>query len=600
MSKPKRRPFVLDEFVGCDNKGRWFVTASVEETKPGIWETILCEGWLPGMQEGWEILKVERVDNRPLYTVRDDTGKVKHRCMRRRAPDPPGPSGWCTSPPLKGTGYCIRHQYGEQPLGMRRRATMWYPGEDGGTLPGYYVAGYIPCNTTSSPGGDTYFIFFRHKDGTEGVRSACLRHKISFDDGRAGAQCPSCLNPAGHRTGRDTGPCAAHAGRSTGNSPMAMINYLDPKYSSLLRVASDVDPAVAKLRNRMDILRYSWFLFLSAISRRDEMLKSREKLARERMGNLTPEEEIREQVDRSLGINDIMGLAGLIITGTKLQSKDQQETFKTTGKIWAQQTYALQLGLLLVEIADREGAAVRRRVSRNLEHEMDLRGLLGGNQRLRWSGDDGEEEVMPDGDEPEPGQETMELALTEEEITELAEMRPRNRYERDLLNAMSDRQKVVAYKLTTMQLGRKMFSLYPLIAVLDEMKNEEERMDAPVSVKKAILGAIQQAQSAQQELDNSLGIVLSRHEQAKITDRIVDAVAATVEKEAEIDPSVAARLMFGVDGDPNYRGWNERQAEINLPKDGHQAVGDYSVEIVRKYGRSRQADAVGDSARPGY
>lgn len=441
------------------------------------------------MPEGQKIVKVEMIDGRPAYTVRDKDGTVQRRCMRRRYMDRAKPEGgWCQQNKLSTGVYCSRHAHGETHK-VWRRLEAWAPGEVE-ISEGYELVGYWPA----TPGGDTFFV--RTPKGI--IRTACLRVNTSYVNRRPDAlkttRHARCMTAAGMGTHRSTGACKWHSGLSAGKGKTRVLNVMDPQYISFVGRAAKTNVAMEQIRDRIDLVRYAWYTFVDGLVRREKLLSNDE------------EYDSEETVDRSVGLTEILAAARNIVGITQLQNTTQKEVFKAAARVWSQQAYALQMTRLLAEISEEESPGSGQRIGRKSLEVMARRGLI------------------KDEDKELPDPQQVALTTTKQVGTHQQELA--------MLYALGQKQQEYNYLVEAM--GPKILSLYPLINVLNDMMVEEQQCGSPMDVKNKIMATITFAARQQIGLEKAMQVDLQSREARIISGEVIASVIEALEGEDEL------------------------------------------------------------------
>jgi hypothetical protein len=304
---------------------------------------------------------------------------------------------------------------------------------------------------------------------------------------------------------------------------------MDPKFLTLLNRAAKSHPALEQIQQRLDTITYSWQILLEAIVTRDCAL------------------EADLALPRSTGIEAIIGAAGNVRDATKIESKQQAETFRVTGRDWAQQAYSLRLAQVLAEASAPAGNAAMERIGRRMKAAMLKRGLIRDNKELpainRPSIEDGRSA-------------DMELEIIEG-------FRARNAHELDLLTALQQTGRAKEYVALVDLMGERLLSLHPLVTILDDMLVAEAAAEAPFVVTNKLMRARNKVREAQALIDSTLNITLSDRQAREIGENMVSAVMDAIEDERpEVQKGILERFL-------------ELKDEVEMP-----SRADGAVEIV--------------------
>lgn len=502
-------PNVVEELLGRDRDGTWFVAARRQEVAPGVSETLLEAGWYPGMRIGQEILFTEEDDEgRRAYVVR--TFKtIEYRCMRRII------KGWCQN---RSFGPCTYHRYwSEDTYTNQDHHCFLYPGE-AEMPPGFELVGYI------SAGAATYFV--RTPSGV--IRPMCLRRRsqygLEMSAQQGGSVYPRCMRHPALSKGKRRGACRQHRWTSRRER---LMNAIDPYFQNLVTRVVTNDPALDQIRARIDTITHAWFIFLEGVTKRQRLL-----------------EDTENDYPRDTGLEAVLSAARNIAEATAVQSRLHADVFRPTATVWAQQAYAMRLARVLVEEAIKQGPAVGRRVASNMQGAMEHRGLVTDRSHL------------PELPEPVSAGASIPGGM---EVTPSG-FKVRNMQELEVLEALRHSGRNANYELLAEAIGDKLYSLYPLIRVLDDMLALEEAEGAPLKVRNAIFRARTSAMQKQAAIDNQLRVKLSVS-QWKVIHSITE--GAVMDAIVEETPAVQSAIL---------RGFLDRRGEIEMPERADSAV----------------------------
>lgn len=398
-------------------------------------------------------------------------------------------NGWCQYPLANGV-CCPYHAHGETHK-VWRRLEAWAPGELE-LSEGYELVGYWPA----TPGGDTLFV--RTPKGI--IRTACLRLNMSYvhrredDPDALTTQHARCMAYAGTGTKRRTGACGWHSGLAAGGGKTRVLNTMDPQYISFVGRAAKTNVAMEQIRDRIDLVRYAWFTFLDGLVRREKLLSNDEEYDNEK------------DVDRGVGLNEILAAARNVVGITQLQNTTQKEVFKAAARVWSQQAYALQMTRLLAEISEEESPGSGQRIGRKSLEIMARRGLI------------------KDEDKELPDPQQVALTTTRKVGTHQQELA--------MLYALGQKQQEYHYLVEAM--GPKILSLYPLITILNDMLVEEQQWGSPMDVKNRIMSTITFAARQQIGLEKAMQVDLHSREARIISGEVIASVMEALEGEDEL------------------------------------------------------------------
>lgn len=456
------------------------------------------------MSRGQQIVRVETDSaGRRAYLCQEKKNNkpvVIYRCLRLTH------VGWCQ---VNSRGPCRFHHHGDTPASQRRKGYHRL-GDDIDLPDGYEFVGYIP-----SKGGATYFL--RTPRGGV-IRPACLRQRSLSGRIKAAEEGGSfhahCLRAPLWINGEHRGACLSHRTKST---KYILRRLMDPTFASVLSVAAASDPAVEQIQTRVDTINRAWFFLLETIAERHNLL-----------------EDIPD-LKRDEGVTYLVNAIYAVSESTAVQGKLQVATFKSTGIMWAQQAYSLRLAEALAEAAAPEGASVCERIGHNIHRAMLNQGLIASKEHLPTRSQATSNKLVP--------YSTVSAMTTPESFV------ARNTREKRFIAALATKGRQGDYAAVVVGLGDRIYSLYPLINVVDALIEEETIQRSPADVLVRLQRAQTRVMAEQSRIDQSLNIVLTERQAKAISASMISAVLEALRDEThERQAAILERFLELKDG----------------------------------------------------
>jgi len=380
---------------------------------------------------------------------------------------------------------------------------------------GWKLVGVIPGS------GNTYFA---RSDLTGVIRPVCMRRRTLKGLVKAAEQGkslhPRCMALPMRKDGKPHGPCHRH--RWGGKKSLAFKHKMDPKFRSLVGRAAASNPAVDQLRNRLDMISRSWYFYLDAIVKRQNLLDHNGPSASDRLNqNHDPLDVVvdaivskNEVLPRDTGLNAVLPAAINVARATKLQSKQQSAIFQDTGRIWAQQAYSLRLAQALALACQDETPTSIERIGIKMRKAMVRRGL-----------------ITKDKDLP--------AIIHQQTVTVSEDMQPsiegikaRHVRELEFVEALLSVNRAADYVGMVDLMEDRMLSLYPLIQTLDDLIVIEVAAEAPLTtVLNRINATTLTVMGYQETMEKGLDLRLTQKQADEITSNTIAAVMEAIEEE---------------------------------------------------------------------